>query len=512
MNYAIIYARVSSKDQEKEGYSIPSQLKLLKNYASTNNYSIVREFTDAETAKKAGRKEFNKMLKFIEEEKTVKHILVEKTDRLLRNLPDYGLVEELIKQSEVNIHLVKENVVLSRDSRSNEKFIFGIKALMAKNYSDNLSEEVKKGMQEKAAQGIYPSIAPYGYLNVKEGGKKILKVDSEAAMYIRKMFELYATGNYSLLLLRKKMITDGMVYRNGKNFYRSKVEYILKNEFYTGVFYWKGKKYENASHEPIIERDLFDRVQEILLSPYKSKSRKGLFAYTNLMKCGVCGCALTAQIKKEKYIYYHCSGYKGNCRQPYLKQEVVEAEFEKLLESIYISEDMQKFILQGVKESLKDKIEYHNNLVKQLEKQINMLQNRIDEAYLDKVDKKISEDFWQSKTKNWIEEKERLTKKLLHCQEADSKYLENVDLILELARKAVVLFKKQKPEQKRRLISLLVSNCTYKSEKLDIELKTPFYKIMKTAKTRNWRALSDYFRTFLFENLDLSEMRFLVFA
>ena len=76
---------------------------------------------------------------------------------------------------------------------------------------------------------------------------------------------------------------------------------ILKNEFYTGIFYWKGKRYENASHEPLIDKLLFRRVQDILMSPYKSKSRKGLFPYTNLIRCGVCGCMLTAEIKKEKY-------------------------------------------------------------------------------------------------------------------------------------------------------------------------------------------------------------------
>ncbi len=487
MDKAIIYARVSSKEQEAEGYSIPAQIKLLQEYAHKNNYSIEAEFIDVETAKKAGRTHFNKMFDFVAENKTIKHIFVEKTDRLLRNISDYALIDRLIEYSDIKVHLVKENVILSRDSRSNEKFIFGIKALMAKNYVDNLSEETKKGMLEKAEQGIFPSVAPYGYLNAEENGKKIIIVDKQAAPFVKRAFELYATGGYSLSTLRKKMIDDGIVYRSGKSFGKSTLEYILKNEFYTGIFYWKSRRYENASHEAIIDKVLFRRVQDILVNPYKSKSRKGLFPYTNLIRCGVCGCRLTADMKKGKYIYYRCTGSKGKCNtQPYLKQETIEMEFERLLDGICISEDLQKIILQGLKDSFVDKIEYHNNNVKQLEKQIKILQYRIDQAYLDKIDKKISEEFWLTQTKKWIAEKEDLAVKLLSSQKADSNYLDNANLLLELAEKASVLFKLKNADQKRKLISLLTSNCSYNDGKLDIELKKPFEMIMKTVKTGKW--------------------------
>lgn len=488
MDKVIIYARVSSKDQEVEGYSIPAQLKLLRDYATKNNYTVLSEFTDVETAKKAGRSQFNKMLSFLDENKHIKHILVEKTDRLLRNITDYALLDSLMERSNVKIHLVKENVMLSNDSRSNEKFIFGIKALMAKNYVDNLSEEVKKGMSEKASQGVYPSWAPYGYLNMRENGRSIIIVDPATAPYVKKMFELYATGSFSLMTLRKKMLADGMVYRNGKNFYSSAVEHILKSEFYTGVFYWKGKRYENASHEPLVSKELFQAVQNILCKPNKSKSKKGLFPYSNLITCGVCGCSLTAQIQKERYIYYHCTGQKGNCKQTYLKQEVIEARFLELLNGIQVSDAMQEMILQGLRASLNDKIEYHNNLILQLGNQIQILQHRIDQAYLDKLDRKITEEFWQQHTKKWINEKEDLTAKLLAAQKADSHYLENANLILELSKKASGLFKIQNAEQKRRLINLVVSNCSYKDEIIDIELKPVFKEIMETVKTGNWCA------------------------
>jgi len=189
---AVAYCRVSSKEQEEEGFSIPAQQKLLQEYASKNNITIVREYVDSETAKTAGREQFCDMVNFLGQSQDVKTILVEKTDRIYRNFRDYITIDNL----DIEIHLVKESGVLSKDSKSHQKFIHGIKVLMAKNYIDNLSEEVKKGLYEKAARGRYPGQSPTGYLNDKEN--HVIVIDSARAPLVKRMFELYATGEYSL--------------------------------------------------------------------------------------------------------------------------------------------------------------------------------------------------------------------------------------------------------------------------------------------------------------------------
>lgn len=157
----VTYARVSSKEQEKEGYSILSQLKLLGEYAHRKGFKVVGDFIDVETAKVSGRPQFGQMIKFLKANTDIKSILVEKTDRLYRNFKDYVTIEDL----DIEIHLVKEGEVLSKDSKSHAKFVHGIKVLLAKNYIDNLSEEARKRMTEKAEQGLYPSYAPFGYKN-----------------------------------------------------------------------------------------------------------------------------------------------------------------------------------------------------------------------------------------------------------------------------------------------------------------------------------------------------------
>ena len=166
----VVYTRVSSKDQERGGFSIPAQRKLLLRYAGERSLDIVAEFSDVETAGKKGRSGFDAMVRHLRRHACTA-ILVEKTDRLYRNLKDWVTLDDL----GVAVHLVKEGVVLSNESVSSEKFVHGIKVLMAKNYLDNLSEEVRKGMNEKVQQGHWPGKAPIGYCNVQgPDGKRII--------------------------------------------------------------------------------------------------------------------------------------------------------------------------------------------------------------------------------------------------------------------------------------------------------------------------------------------------
>jgi DNA invertase Pin-like site-specific DNA recombinase len=148
------------------------------------------------SATKAGRTNFLARLDRVKKSKDIRVILVEKTDRLTGNFQDYVLIDELIQKLDIEVHMVKEGEVLSQKAKSHTKLIHGIKVVLAKNFIDNLSEETAKGMMEKAAQGHWPSTAPYGYRNNKE--TRLVELDAEKAPYVKRAFELYATGNHTL--------------------------------------------------------------------------------------------------------------------------------------------------------------------------------------------------------------------------------------------------------------------------------------------------------------------------
>ncbi len=147
---AVIFCRVSSKEQEETGYSLSAQEKFLKEYADKKEFLIDKVFSISESASgKKQREIFSYMMEYVQK-KDIKIIICEKVDRLSRNFKDAVLIDNwLEKDEERQVHLVKDSLILHKNSRSQEKLNWGIRIIFAKNYIDNLSEEVKKGQKEK---------------------------------------------------------------------------------------------------------------------------------------------------------------------------------------------------------------------------------------------------------------------------------------------------------------------------------------------------------------------------
>jgi DNA invertase Pin-like site-specific DNA recombinase len=269
------------------------------------------------------------MVKFMSEQgPSCRVVLVEKTDRFYRSWRDYVTIDDL----DIEVHLIKEGNVLARESKSAAKLEHGLHVLMAKNYIDNLSEEARKGMQEKAEQGIWPAKAPLGYRNVVgPNGKKIIEPDPVIAPLITRIFEDYVTGNYSVKQVTPMAQANGLVFRRTKAAVpTATVHKILRSRLFSGDFDWKGKTHK-GTHQPLVSRALWDRVQAILDGRQANKHRKMKhdFAFSHLITCGHCGCSLVGEIKKGKYVYYRCSGYKGKCPEPYVREEDLEARFTR---------------------------------------------------------------------------------------------------------------------------------------------------------------------------------------
>lgn len=478
---AIIYARVSSKEQEKEGFSIPAQLKFLREYAKRNNFTVVKEFAEAETAKQKGRPVFTEMLTYLSNNIDVKDVLVEKTDRLYRNFKDYVILEDY----DLSTHLVKEGEILNKDSRSHQKFIHGVKVLMAKNYIDNLSEEVKKGFQEKVEQGGYPHAAPMGYKNNKE--LHTIEIEEHGSRMIKAMFEFYATGNYSLWTLRKKVIDEGLTahYRD-KKIPTSMVGRILRNPIYYGVIPFKGKIY-TGNHGAIISKELFDIVQEILDSNAKRKSKAARkFTYTGMINCSNCGCLITAELKKGKYIYYHCTNAKRNCTKEYIREEVIEKQFEGILKILKMDEKGLELTRDALRLSFVDEKRYHDNMIAKLESELNISQERFDKVYMDKIDGKISEDFWSRKSKDFTTQQDKIIEAIELHKKANRNYFDGGIRLLDLADKAYELYVQQNPEEKREFLNYIISNSVISGSNLSVELKEPFFSVAECVKSGDY--------------------------
>ncbi|HXH93622.1 MAG TPA: recombinase family protein, partial [Thermoanaerobaculia bacterium] len=158
----VLYVRVSSREQAVEGFSIEAQRRFLLQHAAVANLRIVAEFNDEETAKTPGRSGFTAMMTYLRAHPLVRTVIVEKTDRLLRNWKDFITIDD----AAIDVVFVKEGTTFGPNSHSSQRFLQSIKVGMARHYSENLSEEVKKGLHEKCRlDGAWPAKAHIGYIN-----------------------------------------------------------------------------------------------------------------------------------------------------------------------------------------------------------------------------------------------------------------------------------------------------------------------------------------------------------
>jgi DNA invertase Pin-like site-specific DNA recombinase len=473
---AFAYARVSSKEQEREGYSIPVQLKRIHEYAQRHGFTIVEEFVDVETAKEPGRREFSRMVEAARHDATVGAIICEKVDRLCRNLRDYLTIDELPAKT----------LFWQQDFPDNAagKLSFGMMVLLAKHYIDNLSDEVKKGMAEKVQEGGFPHQAPLGYRNVREGDRQIIVPDPLKAPMVRRAYELYASRAYSLKTLRKKLRDEGLAMtKHSKLISLSQLEWLLKNPFYYGAFRWKGRVWA-GSHHALVSRELWDAVQAAFSAHEKPVYRKHDFAYKGLLICGSCGRHLTAEIKKKRYVYYHCAGDEA-CRKTYIREEQLDDQVRTLLASIAIPDEAKTWLMQGIAKSREEQRAYHQTVVQEIRTEIKEQEALMDRLYDDRLHRLISEDFFRQRWDRLEEKRQQLSRDLAKHQHAEGAYMELGSKLIELIAQAPQIFERADPEQRRELVGLLTSNRVLRGRTLEFELRKPFDALVSAANHEN---------------------------
>lgn len=487
---AVLYARVSSDRQEKEGFSIPAQKKFLREYAQTNNINIVAEFVEPETAKKAGRKQFNEMLKYLRKHPQVRIILVEKTDRIYRNLKDYVTLDEF---KNLEVHLVKEHQIVSDKSTSHEKFVHGLKVLMAKNYIDNLSEEIRKGLKEKCAQGFYPSALPIGYVNEKDANGRKQIVLSPDAPFIKEIFEKYLMENHSYKSLAEYMNHAGF-FPKKRACTNKTIENILHNEFYTGIFFFKGVKYYDAKHPQIITPELFMQVQNKIQSKYKTVKKKHIFAYSGFIKCAHCGKSLIAELQHGRhnsgdYVYYRCH----NCKGITIREDKFEDAFHNdVLKKLQFTEEMQQDIIEIAKELVLSENEFAEKSMEELHNRIQLLKRRLSKLYTDRCDGMVDDETYLNMRNQWQLELDKCLVKYEKTNNASDDFIENIENLSNLCKTLPDKYLSKNQEEKRKLMNLVMSNPIFDGSNLVFAIHPAFeYCIMlNNVETRGVEPLS----------------------
>ena len=479
---AVLYARVSSRDQEREGFSIPAQQKVLREYAQEHHLVVIREFVDVETAKQAGRSGFGEMLACLKSDPCCRTVLVEKTDRLYRNVKDWITVDDL----DIEVHFVKEGAIISKASRSSDKFLHGIKVLMAKNFIDNLSEEVKKGLREKAAQGHWPTVAPIGYLNNPVTHR--IDVDRLRGPLVVRVFELYASGMHSLSVITRLAFEIGLRHpRADRRMTKSEIHRMLQRLVYTGDFMWLGTRY-HGSHEPLITDETFEQAQAVLQGKSKGRCRyaKQQHPFMGLLTCARCGCSMTAERKKGKYVYYRCTGFRGACGNTYIRQERLADLLGDVVKPIQITSEVASDIAAAIRSSDANAEQARHDAKNVLDQRRRAIIGKLDRAYEDSLSGRISGDFWTRKSQEWEAELRIIDVEQALLQRPRPPASVTAASILELAKRAEFLYKTQDPAEQRRLLETVLSNCAFDRGTLCPTYCKPFDLLVRGNRTGDW--------------------------
>lgn len=322
MKTAAAYIRVSTEDQVE--YSPDSQLKAIRDYARKNDMILPEEFIFVDEGisgrKAAKRPEFMKMIGTAKiKPKQFDVILLWKFSRFARNRED-SIVYKSMLRKQCGIEVISISEQLGEDKTS--ILIEALIEAMDEYYSINLAEEVRRGMTEKAQRGEVVSTPPFGY-DVKDN---VFVPNPETAPIVKMIFNKYLSGR-GCLEIAKELNTMGIRTKYGNKWENRGVEYVLRNVVYTGKLTWtpvksKTRDYKNEAtiitqgkHEPIIEQEIFDKVQEMILEkkklfPKHSRQSSNEFMLKGFLKCSNCGGALVYALNDR----VQCNRYsKGTC-------------------------------------------------------------------------------------------------------------------------------------------------------------------------------------------------------
>ncbi|KKQ53647.1 MAG: Recombinase [Parcubacteria group bacterium GW2011_GWA2_38_13] len=463
-----IYARKSTEEDDRQILSIEAQLVELKEFAVKEKLEIVASHSEAKTAKEPGRTKFAEMLQQIEKGKAG-GILSWHPDRLARNSVDGGKI----------IHMIDRGLIKSLkfptfwfEPTPQGLFMLNIAFGQSKYFVDNLRENVKRGLRQKIRNGVWPSWAPIGYLNNPK--TRLIDVDPEKTPKVQKLFELYATGNYTLHSLTNWSKKNSLQGNLGREISISNFQKILQNIFYIGLMKYKGEIFE-GKHEPLISKKLFDKCQEVMKKRGRTHETKmNQFAFLGFLKCASCGASITAE-KQKGHNYYRCTKKKGPCQEKhYLREEQLTEQIKTHLQKVSLSsQDTEEILSELIQEeaTAKEQTSISVQNLKDEQVKIEKQLEKILDVYLDEA---ISKEEYTSRKQKILTQKLELQEKIRDFEQKGLSWLEPArEFVLSLNQATKILETENKQEMVPFLKSI-GSNHFLQNRQLIFGFKKPY--------------------------------------
>jgi site-specific DNA recombinase len=468
--------------------SLPEQKGAIERLAAQGNLKIDYWFEERETAAKRGRPVWNEMMKDLRKGQ-YRGVVIHKIDRSARNLRDWADLGEMIDQG-IDVRFANEGLDLnSRGGRLSAD----IQAVVASDYIRNLREEAKKGLYGRLKQGFYPWRAPIGYLD--NGAAKPKTIDPVKGPLVRQAFELYASGKWTILPLVEEMHRRGLRNLVGTKVTRNGMHNLLRNPFYMGLMkvYVVGETYI-GSHESLITKPMFERVQDILHGRVGTRNTIHDFLFRRTIQCANCNYHLIGELQKNA-VYYRCHGQ--NCKGVSIREERFRDAVLHELAKIEFTEPEQAFLqdrLAYLKTSWARDREAAIQAIRFRVGHITERLSRLTDAYLDESLDKL---MFEERKLALLSERRALEDKLRQYETSRASIPQEIEKTVELAKAARTLYQKADVEQKRRLLRVLMSNCMIREKSLDFIWQMPFRKIATREKSDDGRQAKEMGRTLM---------------
>ncbi|QXT41141.1 recombinase family protein [Gymnodinialimonas ceratoperidinii] len=446
-----------STQKQGEGVSLEAQKDAIQAFAARSNLTVSQWFEEKETAAKSGRPIFNAMLKELRRGRAT-GLIMHKIDRSARNLRDWATIHEL-SDTGIDVHFATETL----DFRSRGgRLTADIQAVIAADYIRNLREECIKGLQGRLRQGLYPFRAPIGYLDNGRGKPKT--PDPIKAPLIRKLFELYASGQHSLRTLQTESQRIGLTNLAGHKLSLHGVETILNNPFYTGLIEIKrtGVTYP-GNHTPIISARLFKDVQDIKSGKSGPKLTRHNHLFMGLFRCGHCSGPMSPE-KQKGQVYYRCQ--RPLCPTKTLREDVIEGQVLQALCDLQIDQaEAQRLEDLWLSEAEKNA---HRDHLRSLELRLAETEARLNRLTDLLIDGSVDKDTFNERKKSLTLERERLREGIAKTPQLDERR-RNQQQFLELMKTLAGLYEIAKPPEKRVLVENVFSNRRVMGKSVELE-------------------------------------------
>ena len=482
-----LYVRKSTDEEGYQVLSIEAQITELKESAERENLEISEIFVEKKTAKIPGREVFNEMVSRIETSKIPVGILAWHPDRLSRNSIDGGRIIYLLDAGKL---AGLKFPTFSFENTPAGKFFLSIALSNAKYYIDNLSENVKRGNRQKLRRGEWPGQKPLGY--IYDHRLRNIVPDPKTAKIVQRIFREFATGKYSLESISQKLARYGITSKNGKPRSNSSIYNLLTHQLYIGIMKWKDEVYEGR-FQPIVSKDLFDKVQEILKQrgkPRKKKQRHN-FPFCGLFRCS-CGAAITAQWAKGNgglYRYYRCTRKFGPCKEKYIQEKELVNQICQKLKEIALPENWTKGMLTYLKKEEEKENQSGKDFIQKINQKLMEIQNKLDkllEGYLDGL---IEEENYKRKKEELIQQKVNLkSEKEMAEKKKFQSWIEPTRNFLKTAFSIQKVISEKSLEEIRQIVEKVGTNHIISNKKVTWDWQRPYdFLALFLASPARWR-------------------------